>query len=127
MTNPLLPANPGSEFLTRERCYITELLNVADEPRLSLARCRVEPGVTTEWHSLAVDEWYFIEQGTGRMEIGDRAPFAVGPGDTVAIDQGVAQRIHNNGRADLVFQCICLPRFVPEHYRPLEAEKPSRG
>jgi len=120
MTQPLFPANTDDEFFTRERCYITELLNVASEPRLSLARCRVEPGVTTELHSLAVDEWYFIEQGTGQMEVGDGAPFAVGPGDTVAIDRGIAQRIHNNGRTDLVFQCICVPRFAVEHYRPLE-------
>ncbi len=121
MSKPLFPATASREFFTRERCYITELLNVPGEPRLSLARCRVEPGVTTELHSLAVDEWYYIEQGTGRMEVGDGAPFAVGPGDTVAIDRNVAQRIHNDGHTDLVFQCICVPRFAAEHYRPLEA------
>jgi mannose-6-phosphate isomerase-like protein (cupin superfamily) len=121
MKNPLFPANASNEFLTRERCYITELFNVPEEARLSLARCRVTPGVTTELHCLAVDEWYYIEQGTGRMEVGDGQPFIVGPGDTVAIDRGVAQRIHNSGDIDLVFQCLCVPRFAVEHYQPLEA------
>ena len=120
MTHPLFPASPQREFMTRERCYITELFNVPGEPRMSLARCRVAPGVITELHSLAVDEWYYIEQGAGSMQVGDREPFAVGPGDTVAIERHVAQRIRNTGEVDLVFQCICVPRFALEHYRPLE-------
>ena len=40
---------PGTEFYTEERCYITELHNNVDS---SIARARVKPGVTTELHSL---------------------------------------------------------------------------
>lgn len=121
MTNAFIPG-PASrdEVLTRERCYITELLNDPAVPRASLARCRVPPGVTTELHRLAVDEWYVVSEGHGRMEVGGEPPFEVAPGDAVAIPAGCAQRIENHGAADLVFQCLCLPRFTPECYEPLE-------
>lgn len=108
------------EILTRERCYITELLNDEGVPQVSLARCRVPPGVTTELHSLSVAEWYVIGSGCGRMTVGDRAPFDVGPGDSVAIPAHTAQCIENSGAEDLVFQCICVPRFEPGCYAPLE-------
>ena len=54
------------------------------------------------------------------MQVGDSAPFAVAPGDTVIIPAGSAQRISNPGAADLVFQCLCLPRFTPDCYLSLE-------
>lgn len=110
----------GEEVWTRERCYITERLNDAQVPRVSLADCRVEPGVTTELHRLSVDEWYLIVEGRGAMELGGNAAFEVGPGDRVAIPAGTSQRIENTGDTDLVIQCICLPRFTPDCYEPLE-------
>lgn len=121
MPKAFIPA-PASrdEFRTRERCYITELLNDPAVPQASLARCRVPPGVTTELHRLSVDEWYVVGEGRGRMEVGDEPPFDVAPGDAVAIPAGSAQRIENRGDTDLVFQCLCLPRFTPECYEPLE-------
>lgn len=109
-----------NEFYTRERVYVTELLNDAAVPEVSLARCRVLPGVTTELHRLDVAEWYVIEQGTGVMEVGGGEAFAVGPGDVVTIPPQMSQRITNSGAADLVLQCVCLPRFTPECYAGLE-------
>jgi len=108
------------ETTTRERCHIREILNHSRVPGASLARCRVEPGVTTELHRLAVDEWYVVELGQGLMEVGDRAPFDIGPGDVVEIPAGTPQRVTNTGSGDLVFQCLCLPRFRPECYTALE-------
>lgn len=113
-------SSPQKEFFTDERCYITELLNDPAAPQVSLARCRVEPGVTTELHRLSVAEWYVIVEGTGLMEVAGGEPFAVGPGDAVAIPPGQSQRITNTGAADLVLQCLCLPRFTPECYEALE-------
>lgn len=120
MPQPLIRAKDSSEFATRERCFITEILNDPAEPKVSLARCRVPPGVTTELHSLAINEWYIIETGQGEMETAGNAAFTVGPGDTVVIPRDVSQRIHNSGNADLIFQCICMPRFTPLDYQPLE-------
>lgn len=108
------------EHWTSERCYITELINDAGWPEVSLARCRVEPGVTTQLHMLSVHEVYVIEEGDGRMYVGDSAPFTVGPGDTVTIPKQAPQCIQNTGDSDLVFLCVCTPRFSPECYTSLE-------
>ena len=108
------------EVWTRERCFISELLNDADWPELSLARCRVEAGVTTELHALDVTEFYVIERGHGRMQLGDAEPFAVGPGDAVTISQHEPQRITNTGTGDLLFLCVCTPRFLQDSYTSLE-------
>jgi mannose-6-phosphate isomerase-like protein (cupin superfamily) len=109
-----------AEVLTRERCYIRERLNSPEVPEISVADSRVPPGVLTELHRLQVDEWYIISSGEGMMEVDRRAPVRVGPGDTVVIPCGVAQRIRNCGDSDLRFECICRPRFVPECYESLE-------
>jgi hypothetical protein len=51
----------SNEFYTVEKCYITELSNIPDDPDVSIARARVEPGVTTRWHRLkGTTERYFI-------------------------------------------------------------------
>jgi mannose-6-phosphate isomerase-like protein (cupin superfamily) len=108
------------EVWTGERCYITELVNDESWPEFSIARTRVEPGVTTQLHALSVHEVYVIESGTGRMIVGDEAPFPVGPGDTVSIPKNVAQSIENTAADDLVFLCVCAPRFSRECYTSKE-------
>lgn len=105
---------------TKERCWISELVNDAAWPEFSIARCRVESGVTTERHALAVHEVYVLEQGQGLMYVGDRTPFAVGPGDVVTIPKHAAQCIRNTGDTDLEFICVCAPRFSQECYASLE-------
>jgi mannose-6-phosphate isomerase-like protein (cupin superfamily) len=116
----LIPNRNAPEILTRERCYIRELLNDKAVPQTSLARTRVPPGVTTELHRLSVAEWYIIESGEGLMEIGAGRPFAVGPGDVVAISPQEPQRITNTGTGDLRFLCLCVPAFTPECYESLD-------
>lgn len=108
------------EIWTTERCYISELLNHEQSPEVSIARTRVEPGVTTQLHSLSVAEWYVIETGTGCMTVGDASPRKIAAGDVVAIPRHVPQRIRNDGENDLVFLCICTPRFLLESYTSLE-------
>ena len=111
---------PRPEFWTSERCYITELLNDVEQPEVSIARARVEPGVTTQLHALSVTEWYVLEQGEGLMQVGDGEPFTVGEGDTIEVPKSVAQRITNTGRDDLVCLCVCVPKFSQECYTSLE-------
>lgn len=115
-------AGNSDEFRTRERCFIREITNSPDIPAFSLAESRVEPGVTTELHRLAVDEWYILSAGSGTMEVGDEGPVVVGPGDVVEIPAGTPQRITNRGDADLTFLCVCLPRFTPDCYESLETD-----
>lgn len=121
MQAPILRAHPATEVLTDERCHILELSNSADDPEMSIARARVEPGVTTRWHRV-VDtlERYVILDGVGRMEIGDFPPQEVQAGDVVMIPPSVRQRIANVGPADLVFLAICTPRYQPGAYQDAE-------
>lgn len=108
------------EFWTSERCYIRELINRADEPACSLARARVPPGITTELHRLAVREWYIVLSGVGVMTVGHRTGLAVTAGDVIEIPPRERQQIHNPGPDDLVFECLCIPRFTPDCYESLE-------
>jgi len=112
---------PSEEFYTDERCYIVELLNDEASPQMSMARCRVLPGVITQLHALeGTQETYFIEQGSGVMDDGKGDLIEVGVGDSVKIGRNCPQRIRNTGDNDLVFLVVCQPRFVPKCYRNLE-------
>ena len=110
----------GDAFFTRERCFITEILNHGDSPELSVARCRVEPGVTTELHRLrGTREVYVIEAGAGVMDDGTCEPIPLNIGDALLIPAGHQQRLCNTGPVDLSFQVVCTPRFMPNCYEPL--------
>jgi mannose-6-phosphate isomerase-like protein (cupin superfamily) len=56
------------------------------------------------------------------MEIDGGPQFAVGPGDAYEIPAGISQRISNTGDTDMLLQCVCLPRFMPECYESLESD-----
>ena len=113
--------NPAAEFHTAENCYITELRNTDKDPACSIARARVAPGSTTRLHCLeGTAERYVIISGSGQVRVGTDAAVPVQPLDVVHIPAGVPQQISNTGSGDLVFLCICTPRFQPENYRPLE-------
>lgn len=113
-------SSPKEYYLQAEGCWIGEWWNTPEDEALSVARARVEPGVTTNWHRLVgASERYVILEGRGRAEIGEAPPREVGPGDVVPIPAGVRQRIANIGEGDLVFLAICMPRFHPEAYQSL--------
>ena len=113
---------PQSEFLTNEGCHIVELRNVEEDPTCSIARARVRPGARTKLHCLqGTVERYVILEGVGEVEIGDTPPTPVAPFDVVNIPAGTPQRIRNIGSKDLIFLCVCTPRFRPELYEKLES------
>jgi len=116
-----LQGTAATEIWTDEGCYITELLNHEESPDLSVAIARVPPGIMTQLHRLsAVKERYIISQGNGVVEV-DGYQTEVAVGDTVLIPAGTTQRIHNNRGSDLIFYCVCTPRFTPECYEALSA------
>ncbi len=114
-------ADANLEFETGERCFILEVANDDDDDILSISRARVLPGVTTQWHQLkGIDERYLIVRGHGRVEVQGIEPTEVHEGDVVRIPAGTPQRITNTGAIDLLFYCICSPRFHVNSYNSLE-------
>lgn len=108
----------STEFYTPERCYIIEIHNTENDPGCSIARARVTPGTTTELHQLRETiERYVILEGIGEVEVDGKAPIRVAPLDVINIPADVSQRISNTGNVDLIFLCVCTPRFKKENYR----------
>jgi mannose-6-phosphate isomerase-like protein (cupin superfamily) len=120
MNSRVVKPNLTSEFSTDERCFVLEAWNNPRDVAASISRARVEPGVTTQLHRLRVDERYLIVEGTGAVKLGDRDVEPVGVADIVVIPAGMPQQITNTGDTDLIFYCICTPRFTPDCYEPLE-------
>jgi mannose-6-phosphate isomerase-like protein (cupin superfamily) len=108
-----------SESDTPERCFITERWNRDDDPTVSLAQARIEPGVVTQLHALdGIAERYLILDGHGWVEV-DGSRHDVEPGDVVHIPPGTAQRASASMDGDLVILCVCTPRFQLSAYRAL--------
>ena len=124
----IIPFDPGKEFYIDEGCFVVELTTPDADTALSIARCRVEPGKTTQWHRLSgTIERYVIEHGEGRVEVGDLPAAIVRPGDVVVIPAACRQRITNTGAVDLVFLALCTPRFSPAIYEALPEDACDSG
>lgn len=120
MQAAIIRPDPAAAFFTAERCQILEVLNHAGDPAVSVAEARVAPGVTTQLHRLhGVVERYLMVSGRGRVNVGGLPSTEVGPGDMVVIPAGVPQQISNIGEDQLVFYCICTPRFTQACYETL--------
>ena len=114
--------NLAKEFLTPERCFILENYNLDLDPGVSIARARIRPYVTTARHVVkSTVERYLVVEGTGWVEIEGLPPTEVSPGDIVVIPPDTPQRISNTNR-DLIFYCICTPRFQSANYQALETD-----
>jgi mannose-6-phosphate isomerase-like protein (cupin superfamily) len=110
----IVKATTPHEYLTPEHCFIAENYSNKD---VSIARATVKPGVTTLAHHLiGIQEIYLITSGQGKVTIGDLEPTDVGIGDVVIIPPQTSQKITNTGKTDLVFYCICTPRFTEACY-----------
>ena len=122
MKQPLIETvDDAAEYWSDEGCFILELSNDSEDPHVSIARARVAAGVSTRRHRLeGTAERYVILQGQAEVRIDGAPPRPVGPGAIVRIPPGVAQSIANTGIDDLVFLCICTPRFQQKNYQSLE-------
>ena len=111
----------SQEYETAERCHIIEVANDPGDKSASIARARVDVGVTTAWHRLdGISERYIIVFGAGLVEVEGIEATAVGPGDVVRIPPGKAQRIANTGETQLIFYAVCTPPFTERAYINLE-------
>lgn len=110
------------EYWLDERIYIQELMNAPQEPDMSLSRFRVPGGTTTQLHKLTITEWYVMESGSCIVEI-NAQKIKMNAGDNLKISPGQSQRVINDGDEELIFQSICMPRWVPECYINLEDDE----
>lgn len=110
----------AKEFYTEERCFIIETLNDPTIKDVSIAQARVAPGVATALHTVEVVEHYYILEGEGEVEVAGENLGKVIKGDVIRIEAGDTQRITNTTDRDLIFLCICLPRFRQSLYTSLE-------
>jgi mannose-6-phosphate isomerase-like protein (cupin superfamily) len=101
-------------FTTKDGSTIRSILDRTNAPvqKQSLAEARVLAGSATErhYHKLA-EELYFIQEGTGMMEI-DGASRKVGPGDAILIPAGAWHTI--TAHDELRFLCCCAPPYSHE-------------
>jgi mannose-6-phosphate isomerase-like protein (cupin superfamily) len=121
MKPKVIKDNTLNETTTYERCSVAENYSSKE---ISIARTTVKVGVTTVAHHLnGVKEIYLITSGRGIAKVGELEPTEVAEGDVVVIPPGVSQKITNIGNVDLVFYCICTPKFTANCYCDEEAEK----
>ena len=121
MPDYLTRRDESREYLSDEGCYILELANSPSDESCSIARARVPAGRKTRPHSLLrTVERYVILQGSGRLKVGEAAEETVLPYDVVHIPPDVSQEITNTGNEDLVFLCVCTPRFRQAAYVELD-------
>lgn len=111
---------PLMEYHTEEGYYVTEWWNSPDDPALSVARIRIEPGAPTSAYALhGITERYLFLTGHGIVEIDERQ-YEVGPGDGLLVKAGARRRITNRGDRDLGFLAICRPRFSRLSDEPMQ-------
>lgn len=99
-------------FTTKDGSTIRSILDRTNAPvqNQSLAEATMRKDMTTErhYHKLA-EEFYFILEGRGRMQIDQAEPREVQPGDAILIPPGAWHEIA--ALTDLRFLCCCAPPY----------------
>jgi mannose-6-phosphate isomerase-like protein (cupin superfamily) len=101
-------------FVTKDGSEIRSILDRTNAPvaNQSLAEARVPAAGSTQrhYHKLS-EEFYFILEGTGEMEI-DGARRTIVPGDAILIPPGAWHTI--TATQPLRFLCCCAPPYSHE-------------
>lgn len=101
-------------FITKDGSEIRSILDAANAPvrNQSLAEATLPAGASTDrHHHKASEEFYFIQEGTGVMEI-DGETRRVAPGDGILIPPGSRHKI--TATTKLRFLCCCAPPYSHE-------------
>jgi len=110
----VLQLDAQTPFTTKDGSTIRSILDRTNAPveRQSLAEARVSAGAATQrhYHRLA-EEFYFILEGSGKMEI-DGEMRDVKPGGAILIPAGAWHTI--TARETLRFLCCCAPPYAHE-------------
>ena len=84
---------------------------------MARARLPAEIKKTQPHYLIGISERYLIVSGKGVVHVEGLAPKPVCPGDMVVIPPVLIQWIENTDSCDLIFYCICTPRFTTEAYK----------
>ncbi|MCX7868431.1 MAG: cupin domain-containing protein [Terrimicrobiaceae bacterium] len=98
-------------FITADGSEIRSLLDRSNAPVVhqSLAEARLPAGGSTTRHfHRAAEEFYYVLEGRGLMEIGGETA-QVGPGDAILIPPGAWHRIE--AIEPMRFLCCCAPPY----------------
>lgn len=102
-------------FTTADGSTIRSLLDHTNAPveNQSLAEASLPPGGATQRHYHRIsEEFYYILEGGGTMEINGEAR-EVGPGDAILIPAGAWHQIRSQKEGDsLRFLCCCAPPYA---------------
>ena len=101
-------------FTTKDGSQIRSILDMANAPvqNQSLAEASLPAGGTTQrhFHTLS-EEFYFVLEGTGRIEVGGEV-CDIGPNDAVLIPPGTVHELV--AATDIRFLCCCAPAYSHE-------------
>lgn len=101
-------------FTTKDGSTIRSLLDLSNAPvsRQSLAEAFLPAGGGTQRHHHKLsEEFYYVLEGTGCMEI-DGETREVGPGDAILIPAGAWHELR--ARSDIRILCCCAPPYAHE-------------
>jgi len=101
-------------FTTKDGSTIRSLLDLSNAPvdKQSLAEATLPVGSSTDRHHHKLsEEFYYILEGRGRMEI-DGESREVGVGDAILIPAGAWHQI--TAVEELRFLCCCAPPYAHE-------------
>lgn len=112
----VLPISEQPPFTTADGSTIRSILDLSNAPVVnqSLAEATLPASGSTQrhYHRLS-EEFYFILEGRGTMEI-DGDSCEVGPGDAILIPPGAWHQIRSADEASLRFLCCCAPPYSHE-------------
>jgi mannose-6-phosphate isomerase-like protein (cupin superfamily) len=103
-------------FTTKDGSSIRSLLDLSCAPvaNQSLAEATLPAGgATTRHRHPGTEEFYYLTQGMGRLEI-DGEVRVVSGGDACLIPAGAAHQIYNPGPGELKILCCCAPPYRHE-------------
>ena len=112
----IVPISTQAPFTTKDGSTIRSILDRTNAPvaSQSLAEATVPAGGSTQRHYHRIsEEFYFILEGAGRMEI-DGEERAVEPGDAILIPPGAWHQIRAEGAGDVRLLCCCAPPYAHE-------------
>ncbi len=99
-------------FTTKDGSTIRSLLDRSNAPvaNQSLAEASLPAGGSTQRHHHKIsEEFYYVLEGTGRMEI-DGETREVGPGDAILIPAGAWHELR--AHTAMRFLCCCAPPYA---------------